>query len=130
MRRPTRRPDQIRGLSSVGRALPLQGRCQEFDSPRLHTGTYHFSGRSSVNELSRDMPRAHSLPTIAKLDLDRVCTVNGFAIASGTPGHGHVYVPVTEDLTVAEYVALCRGLVGYFGGDPGKIIAARASGAG
>lgn len=24
------------GLSSVGRALPLQGRCQEFDSPRLH----------------------------------------------------------------------------------------------
>ncbi len=26
----------IRGLSSVGRALPLQGRCQEFESPRLH----------------------------------------------------------------------------------------------
>ncbi len=26
-----------RGLSSVGRALPLQGRCQEFESPRLHT---------------------------------------------------------------------------------------------
>lgn len=25
-----------RGLSSVGRALPLQGRCQEFESPRLH----------------------------------------------------------------------------------------------
>ena len=25
-----------RGLSSVGRALPLQGRCQGFDSPRLH----------------------------------------------------------------------------------------------
>src|SRR5690606_28755494 len=26
-----------RGLSSVGRALPLQGRCQEFESPRLHS---------------------------------------------------------------------------------------------
>ena len=26
----------FRGLSSVGRALPLQGRCQEFESPRLH----------------------------------------------------------------------------------------------
>src|SRR5207244_1829170 len=25
-----------RGLSSVGRALPLQGRCQGFESPRLH----------------------------------------------------------------------------------------------
>ena len=26
-----------RGLSSVGRALPLQGRCQGFESPRLHS---------------------------------------------------------------------------------------------
>ena len=26
----------LRGRSSVGRALPLQGRCQGFDSPRLH----------------------------------------------------------------------------------------------
>jgi hypothetical protein len=29
----------LRGLSSVGRALPLQGRCQEFESPRLHKKT-------------------------------------------------------------------------------------------
>src|SRR6185312_3984806 len=42
MRRPMRRPDQIRGLSSVGRALPLQGRCQEFDSPRLHNVSILF----------------------------------------------------------------------------------------
>jgi hypothetical protein len=28
-----------RGLSSVGRALPLQGRCREFESPRLHGST-------------------------------------------------------------------------------------------
>lgn len=27
----------LRGLSSVGRALSLHGRCQGFDSPRLHT---------------------------------------------------------------------------------------------
>ena len=26
----------IWGISSVGRALPLQGRCQEFESPILH----------------------------------------------------------------------------------------------
>ena len=29
-------PSSPRGRSSVGRALPLQGRCQGFDSPRLH----------------------------------------------------------------------------------------------
>src|ERR1700761_5537397 len=33
---PTRSTVDTRGLSSVGRALPLQGRCQEFESPRLH----------------------------------------------------------------------------------------------
>src|SRR6201988_4546132 len=27
----------VRGLSSVGRALPLQGRSQGFESPRLHS---------------------------------------------------------------------------------------------
>lgn len=54
-------------------------------------------------------------------DLDRVRTVNGSAIASGTPGHAHVYVAVADDLSINEYQALCRGLVGFFGGDPGKI---------
>jgi hypothetical protein len=29
-------PVMTRGLSSVGRALPLQGRGQGFESPRLH----------------------------------------------------------------------------------------------
>ena len=35
---PTRRPNRpaLRGLSSVGRALPLQGRSQGFESPSLH----------------------------------------------------------------------------------------------
>ena len=33
---PTRPTVGVRGLSSVGRALPLQGRSQGFESPRLH----------------------------------------------------------------------------------------------
>ena len=33
---PTRPMVGVRGLSSVGRALPLQGRSQGFESPRLH----------------------------------------------------------------------------------------------
>ena len=31
----------MRGFSSVGRALPLQGRCQEFESPKLHNLLFH-----------------------------------------------------------------------------------------
>src|ERR1700722_6948295 len=34
---PTRPMVGVRGLSSVGRALPLQGRSQGFESPRLHS---------------------------------------------------------------------------------------------
>ena len=37
--------DSLRGRSSVGRALPLQGRCQGFDSPRLHPRTVIGPGR-------------------------------------------------------------------------------------
>ncbi len=33
---PIEPPIGMRGLSSVGRALPLQGRSQGFESPRLH----------------------------------------------------------------------------------------------
>src|SRR5437764_12448236 len=43
---PTRSMVDPRGLSSVGRALPLQGRCQEFESPRLHK---HRRARPSVH---------------------------------------------------------------------------------
>ena len=42
------------GRSSVGRALPLQGRCQGFDSPRLHQ-------RNTSSELLRPRPGGASL---------------------------------------------------------------------
>ena len=32
----------------------------------------------------------------------------GFAIGSGSPGHGHVYVPVSENPTPAEFAILTR----------------------
>src|ERR1700730_16252621 len=39
---PTRPLVAVRGLSSVGRALPLQGRSQGFESPRLHKTKAQF----------------------------------------------------------------------------------------
>ena len=43
-----------RGLSSVGRALPLQGRCQEFESPRLHAEAQALG--QSIDELAVCQP--------------------------------------------------------------------------
>jgi hypothetical protein len=72
MQRPTRRPDQIRGLSSVGRALPLQGRSQGFESPRLHNQNplAPTDGRSTSRPASAP-PR----PTQSKVDPCAVATV-------------------------------------------------------
>ena len=46
---------------------------------------------------------------------------DGFAVSSGTPGHAHVYVPLTRSVTAAQHEALCRALTKHLGGDPGKI---------
>jgi hypothetical protein len=48
MWRPTRPVVGARGLSSVGRALPLQGRSQGFESPRLHKSTARSNANSAM----------------------------------------------------------------------------------
>ena len=55
------------------------------------------------------------------LDRGEVERLGAYAIASGTPGHAQVYVPLAYAVTPAQHDALCRGLVAWFGGDPGKI---------
>jgi ABC-type branched-subunit amino acid transport system ATPase component len=63
--------DSLRGRSSVGRALPLQGRCQGFDSPRLHPKNYLVralkpAGRAS-NQGSRCTPGAQNTATYCNI---------------------------------------------------------------
>jgi hypothetical protein len=57
---PTRPMIGVRGLSSVGRALPLQGRSQGFESPRLHKRNQqvrgYFTARSGGRETSETPP--------------------------------------------------------------------------
>lgn len=57
---PTRPMVGVRGLSSVGRALPLQGRSQGFESPRLHKRNQqvrgYFTARSGGRETSETPP--------------------------------------------------------------------------
>jgi hypothetical protein len=51
------------------------------------------------------------------LDEAAVAELGGFAVRSGSPGHGHVYVPLAWPVTPAQHEALCRGLAAHLGGD-------------
>ncbi|WP_326546097.1 AAA family ATPase [Mycolicibacterium sp. ND9-15] len=56
-------------------------------------------------------------------DVDRECDpqkvrdLGGFAVASGTSGHAHVYVPLSESVPAYQHKALERALVAHFGAD-------------
>lgn len=51
------------------------------------------------------------------LDIEKVRAVAGFAISSGTPGHAHVYVRVTEPVTFSQHQTLCKALGKFLGSD-------------
>ena len=50
------------------------------------------------------------------LDLDKVREIGGYAVGSGTPGNGQVYVDLADAITVPQHSALCRALGAYLGG--------------
>ena len=53
------------------------------------------------------------------VDLDEAAVreLGGFIVRSGSPGHGHVYVPLAWPVTPDQHEALCRGLAAHLGGD-------------
>jgi putative DNA primase/helicase len=55
------------------------------------------------------------------VDLDAVHELGGFAIWSGSTGHGHVYILLRHTLMPAQHEALCRGVTAHLGGDAGKV---------
>jgi len=56
----------------------------------------------------------------ATLNLDVVADQGWCAIASGTPGHVHLYAPLGEPVTEAQFGALQNALVDLVGGDTKK----------
>ena len=56
-----------------------------------------------------------------KVDIDKVREINGFAVGSGTPGHAHVYVSLSESVERHEHERLCRALGIYLGDADAKI---------
>lgn len=51
------------------------------------------------------------------LQLDKVRALGGWAVASGTPGNGHVYVPLSQPVSPEQYTKLQRALKNYLGAD-------------
>ncbi len=52
---------------------------------------------------------------------EKLDNIGGFAIASGSPDHAHVYVPLSESVSAEQHEELCIGLGKYLGGADSKI---------
>lgn len=51
-----------------------------------------------------------------ELDIEKVKSIGGaFAVASGSPGHGHVYVRLSESITSAQHDPVSKALGAYLG---------------
>ncbi|GAB3487796.1 phage/plasmid primase, P4 family [Flexivirga lutea] len=55
------------------------------------------------------------------VDLNLVDGLDGWAIASGSADHGHVYVDLEQSVTASDHEALCRGLGTYLGHADAKV---------
>ena len=91
------------------------------DAHDLYVCACLMRGRTRAKGAAVARTVVHSDVDNGQLDLDRVAALSGFAIGSGTPGNGHVYVAVTEHLSITEYDALCRALGRYLGAQDSKI---------
>ncbi|WP_425308748.1 phage/plasmid primase, P4 family [Ammonicoccus fulvus] len=54
-------------------------------------------------------------------DIDKVRALGGFAVGSGTSGHGHVYVPLDRSVPFNVHRELCRALGAHLGYADAKI---------
>ncbi|MFC5998279.1 AAA family ATPase [Quadrisphaera sp. GCM10027208] len=57
----------------------------------------------------------------AAVPVDKVAELGGFAVASGSHGHGHVYVSLIEPVPAHVHTALCRALGEHLGAVDAKI---------
>jgi hypothetical protein len=74
--------------------------------------------RSKGNVVRRD--RIHA-DIDGALSAEKVQAVGGFAVDSGTEGHGHVYVALSSPVDTRQHEALCRALGRYLGHADAKV---------
>lgn len=79
----------------------------------------HIGKRAKGAAVARLTP--HSDVDNGGYDPEKVKAVGGFAVASGSTGNAHVYVPLTESVPADDYRRLCRALSRYLGAVDAKI---------
>lgn len=89
-------------------------KCDVYVCPYLMKGAKRHKGDAACRQL------VHA-DVDDVVDLDKVREVGGFVVWSGSPGHGHVYVPLKHVVMPNQHEALCRGLSGLLGGDKAKV---------
>ena len=84
------------------------------DTDDVYVGPYLTNGsrRTKGDAVARRIVHADIDDAI---DTENVYATGGYAVNSGSHGHGHVYVELTESVTAAQHEALCRGLGKYMG---------------
>ncbi len=105
-----------RGLSSVGRALPLQGRCQEFESPRLHS-LFNLRRPCAPGAVAARFPALDARSAGADGTLSAV-TTSPIATATATlhTNRGDIKIALFGNhapKTVANFVGLAQGTKEY-----------------
>jgi hypothetical protein len=65
--------------------------------------------------------KAHADYDGHNLDIAEIERLGGFAVESGTPGHAHVYIPLTHAVTPAQHEILCRAIGKHLGDSDAKI---------
>jgi hypothetical protein len=81
---------------------------------------YLMHGRKRAQGAAAARPLVHA-DVDGAVPLDKVRELGGFVIGSGTEGHGHVYVPLTESVPAHWHRALCIGLRDHLGDADAKI---------
>jgi putative DNA primase/helicase len=69
--------------------------------------------RRKGNSVARTL--VHADVDTDDLDTGKVEALSGFAVSTGTPGHAHVYVKLSQPVSVNDLDTLCRALGNHFG---------------
>lgn len=83
----------------------------------VYVCTVLMSGHSRSPDDAVHLSVLHADVDSGGLDMEKVRLLGGFVVGSGSEGNGHVYVPLSRDVTPGEYEALERGLVRFLGAD-------------
>lgn len=90
------------------------------DGADVYVTPYLLAGPKRTKGTAVDRRLVHA-DIDGELDLAKVRALGGFAVGSGTPGHGHAYLALAEAVTVDMHTTLCRAFGNYLGDADAKI---------